>query len=179
MLLAEKVVQEGLTFRKHCHLVSFKGQTPGCKTSSRTQAGHTFRVLAGCQFIKWLVSCTDPLQTTYYSCCCLCPWIGSQHVNASYNRWWMAPACQSLTLWVFSNLIICPFLYSLQPSTYDKVAFIPNDMGWAGILKNHSALRRGEILWKKELPVFVPPQFRTTQEAGPRIFAAAKIEREE
>lgn len=80
---------------------------------------------------------------------------------------------------MFSNFIICPFLYSLQPSTYDKVAFILNDMGWDGIPKNHSAFRRGEILSKKEFPIFVPPQFRTTQEAEPRIFAAAKIEREE
>lgn len=35
----------------------------GCKTSSGAEAGQGFRVLAGCQFIKLLVSYTDPLQT--------------------------------------------------------------------------------------------------------------------
>lgn len=143
------MVQNELKFREHCHFASFKGQVPGYKTSSGAEAGHICRVLAPCQFIKLLVSCTGSLQIIYYSCYCLCPWIGRQHVNASYNGWWMAPACQALTLWVFSNFIICPFLYSLQPSTYDKVAFIPNDMGWAGIPKNHSAFMRSEILWKK------------------------------
>lgn len=149
MSLAKKVVREWLTLKKHCHFVSFMGQVTHCKTSSGAETGHTFRVLAGCQFIKLLVSCTDPLQTIYYSCCCLCLWVGRQHVNASYNWWWMAPACQSLTHWVFSNFIICPFLYSLQPSTYDKVAFILNDIGWARIPKNHSAFRRVKFFERK------------------------------
>lgn len=173
------MVPKELKLREHCHFASFKGQVPGYKTSSGAEAGHICRVLAHCQFIKLLVSCTDSLQIIYYSCCCLCPWIGKQHVNASYNGWWMAPACQALTLWVFSNFIICPFLYSLQPSTYDKVAFIPNDMGWAGIPKNHSAFMRSEILWKKAFSIPLPPQFRTKQEARPRIFAAVKIERKQ
>ena len=86
MSLAKKVVPVELKFRKYCHFVSFKGQVPGCKTSSGAEAGQPLRVLAGCQFIKLLVSCANPLQTIYYSCCRLCPWIRKQHVNASYNR---------------------------------------------------------------------------------------------
>lgn len=77
----------------------------------------------------------------------VCPETGRQHVNASYNRWWMASACQSLTLWVFSNFIIYPFLYCLQPSIYDKM--VSNDRKWARIPRNCSAFSRGEILCKK------------------------------
>ena len=141
-----------LNFRKYCHLVSVEGLVPGCKPSSGAEASHTLRILAGCQSIKLLVSSTDSLQIIYYSCCCLCLWVGKQHVNASYNRWWMAPACQSLTLWVFSNFIISPFLYSLQPSTYDRVASIPNDMGWAEIPKNHSGLEEVNFHERRHFP---------------------------
>lgn len=121
----------------------------------------------------------DPLQNVYYSCCRLCRWIRKQHVNASYNRWWMAPACQSLTLWVFGNFIICPFLYSLQPSTYDKVASIPNDMGWAEIPQNHSAFRRYKIPWKEAFPIFSLPSLERSKELDQEYLLLQKIEREE
>lgn len=79
----------------------------------------------------------------------VCPEIGRQHVNASYNWWWMASACQSLTLWVFSNFIIYPFLYCLQSSTYDKM--VSGDRKRARIPKDCSAFSRGGILCEKAL----------------------------
>lgn len=101
----------------------------------------------------------------------LCPWIGRQHVNASYNRWWMALACQSLTLWVFSNFIIYPFLYSLQSSTYDKMVF--GDGEWARFPRNVPCLSGVKFFVRSTL------QYRIKQEAVLRTFAVIKIEKHE
>lgn len=66
----EKVVPEGVKFGDAALLCHSKGRCLGVKQLPRTGGPccHTVRRSAVCQFIKLLVSHTDPPQVIYYSC---------------------------------------------------------------------------------------------------------------